>query len=59
MNIAGLPGVSLPCGYSSKGMPIGMQLIGDSFCEARILNAAWQYENAADIYRAADRGVKL
>ena len=59
VNIAGLPGVSLPCGYSSKGMPIGMQLIGDSFCEARILNAAWQYENAADIYRAADRGVKL
>lgn len=59
VNIAGLPGVSVPCGYNSKGMPIGMQLIGDTFCEAKILNAAWQYENTANIYRAADFGVKL
>ncbi len=59
VNIAGLPGVSVPCGYNAKGMPIGMQLIGDNFCEGKILNAAWQYENAADIYRAADFGVKL
>ncbi len=59
VNIAGLPGVSVPCGYNAKGMPIGMQLIGNSFCEAKILNAAWQYENAANIYRAADKGVRL
>ena len=59
VNIAGLPGVSVPCGYNAKGMPIGMQLIGDTFCEAKILNAAWQYENAANIYKAADMGVKL
>ena len=59
VNIAGLPGVSVPCGYNSKGMPIGMQLIGNTFCEAKILNAAWQYENTANIYRAADFGVKL
>ncbi|MBQ1660177.1 MAG: Asp-tRNA(Asn)/Glu-tRNA(Gln) amidotransferase subunit GatA [Clostridia bacterium] len=59
VNIAGLPGISVPCGYNAKGMPIGMQLIGNTFEEAKILNAAWQYENAADIFRAADFGVKL
>ncbi len=59
VNIAGLPGVSLPCGYSAQGLPIGMQLIGNTFCEAKILNAAWQYEQTAGIYRAADFGVKL
>ena len=59
VNIAGLPAVSVPCGFNDKGMPIGMQLIGNTFCEAKILNAAWQYENAVNIYRAADFGVKL
>ena len=59
VNIAGLPGISVPCGYNAKGMPIGMQLIGNTFEESKILNAAWQYENAADIFRAADFGVKL
>lgn len=37
VNIAGLPGVSVPCGFNAKGMPIGMQLIGKSFGEAEIL----------------------
>lgn len=59
VNIAGLPGVSIPCGYNSKGMPIGMQLIGNKFEEAKILNVAWQYENAADMFRSADFGIKI
>ncbi len=59
MNIAGLPAISVPCGYNAKGMPIGMQLIGNKFEEAKIINAAWQYENAANVYRSADFGVKL
>ena len=61
VNIAGLPGVSVPCGFNAKGMPIGMQLIGNTFCESTILNAAWQYENAtrADVFKSADFGVKL
>lgn len=59
VNIAGLPGISLPCGYDSNGMPIGMQLIGNTFDEAKILNAAWQYENAANVFRPSDFGVKL
>lgn len=59
VNIAGLPGVSVPCGYNKEGLPIGMQLIGNTFEEATILNAAWQYENAAGIYRPSGFGVKL
>ena len=59
VNITGLPGISVPCGYDAKGMPIGMQIIGNSFEEAKILNAAWQYENAARIYKPSDFGVKL
>lgn len=59
VNITGLPAISVPCGYNAKGMPIGMQIIGNNFEEAKILNAAWQYENAANIYKPADFGVKL
>ena len=44
VNIAGLPGISVPCGVDSKGMPIGMQLIGNKFAEETILNAAYTYE---------------
>lgn len=46
MNICGLPGVSIPCGFGEKGLPIGMQLIGNTFGEANILNLAWQFEQA-------------
>jgi len=46
LNIAGLPGISIPCGVDSKGMPIGMQLIGNRFKESTILNVAYTYENA-------------
>ena len=44
VNIAGLPGISIPCGVDSTGMPIGMQLIGNKFCEETILNAAYTFE---------------
>ncbi len=44
VNIAGLPGISIPCGVDSNGMPIGMQLIGNKFKEETILNAAYTYE---------------
>ncbi len=61
VNIAGLPGISIPCGFNDKGMPIGMQLIGDTFCESKIMNAAWQYENAvgSEMLRSSQYGVKL
>lgn len=59
MNIAGLPAVSVPCGFDAKGLPIGMQLIGGHFEEARILRAAYAYEQqcADTIYRPTAFGV--
>lgn len=60
VNIAGLPGVSIPCGFNAKGMPIGMQLIGKRFGEAEILNAAYKYQQAsADKFRDTKWGVTL
>ena len=44
INIAGVPAISIPCGVDSKGMPIGMQLIGKRFDEETILNAAYTFE---------------
>ena len=46
VNIAGLPGISIPCGVDSEGMPIGMQLIGNYFEEEKLLNAAYTFEQA-------------
>ena len=48
VNIAGLPGISIPCGVNSEGMPIGMQIIGKHFDEETILNAAYTYEQHTD-----------
>lgn len=48
VNLAGLPGMSLPCGFDSNGLPIGLQLIGNYFAEARLLNVAHQYQQATD-----------
>lgn len=44
VNLAGLPAVSLPCGQDSKGLPIGLQLIGDCFQEKTLIRAAYTYE---------------
>lgn len=44
VNIAGLPGISVPCGVDKNGMPIGMQLIGKQFDEETIIRAAYAYE---------------
>ena len=44
VNIAGLPGISLPCGVDKEGMPVGMQLIGNRFAEETLLNAAYTFE---------------
>ncbi len=46
LNLAGLPGISLPCGLSTSGLPIGVQLIAKPFGEGRLLNAAHQLERA-------------
>lgn len=48
VNLAGLPGISLPCGMDSKGLPIGLQLIGDCFKEKNIIRAAYTFEQTRD-----------
>ena len=44
VNLAGLPGITLPCGTEQSGLPIGLQLIGDCFAEKKIIRAAYAYE---------------
>ena len=46
INLAGLPGICVPCGKDSKGLPIGLQLIGDCYKEKNIIKAAYTYEQA-------------
>ncbi|WP_019121669.1 Asp-tRNA(Asn)/Glu-tRNA(Gln) amidotransferase subunit GatA [Brevibacillus massiliensis] len=46
VNLAGLPAISVPCGFSSKGLPIGMQIVGKAFDESTILRVAHAYEQA-------------
>jgi aspartyl-tRNA(Asn)/glutamyl-tRNA(Gln) amidotransferase subunit A len=48
VNLAGLPGLSIPCGFDAKGLPVGLQIIGNYFDEARMLNVAHRYQLATD-----------
>ena len=52
VNLAGLPGISINCGYDSKGLPIGMQLIAPALEESRIYNAAYAFESTTDFSKA-------
>jgi aspartyl-tRNA(Asn)/glutamyl-tRNA(Gln) amidotransferase subunit A len=47
-NLTGLPALSLPCGFSADGLPIGMQIVGRSWAEAAVLRAAQAYEQASE-----------
>jgi aspartyl-tRNA(Asn)/glutamyl-tRNA(Gln) amidotransferase subunit A len=47
-NLAGLPGMSIPCGFDAAGLPVGLQILGDHFAEARMLGAAHRYQQATD-----------
>lgn len=51
-NLAGICGISLPCGFDNKGLPIGLQLLGPAFGEERILQVAHAYEQATDWHKA-------
>ena len=59
VNLAGLPGLSMPCGFDSKGMPIGAQLIGPHFGEGRLLNAAHGFQQDTDFHKRAPKGGDL
>jgi aspartyl-tRNA(Asn)/glutamyl-tRNA(Gln) amidotransferase subunit A len=51
VNLAGTCALSLPCGFTAEGLPIGLQLIGKPFGEATILRAAWAFEQATDWHK--------
>ena len=50
-NLAGIPGISLPCGFTGKGLPIGLQLLAPTFEEARLLQVAYAYEQSQDWWK--------
>ena len=54
VNLAGLTGISVPCGQDSNGLPIGMQIIGDCFKEKNIIRAAYTFEQAKNSYDRCD-----
>ena len=56
-NLAGLPAMSAPCGFNTNELPIGMQLIGNYFSEARLLQVAHQYQQATDWHLRQASGV--
>jgi aspartyl-tRNA(Asn)/glutamyl-tRNA(Gln) amidotransferase subunit A len=55
-SLAGLPGMSVPCGFGEGGMPVGLQLIGNYFGEARLLNAAHRFQQATDFHLRKPEG---
>lgn len=50
-NLAGIPGISLPCGFSKEGLPIGMQILGRHFEEEKLLQIAYAFERETDFHR--------
>jgi aspartyl-tRNA(Asn)/glutamyl-tRNA(Gln) amidotransferase subunit A len=57
-NLAGLPAMSIPCGFGDKGRPVGLQITGDYFAEAKMLRVAHQYQLATDWHARVPQGVK-
>ena len=51
VNLAGVPGISVPCGFSTEGLPLGLQIIGKHFDESTIYRAAHAYEQATDYHK--------
>ncbi len=58
VNLAGLPGMSLPCGFDGARLPVGLQLIGNYFGEAKMLNVAHQYQLATDWHQRMPPGLE-
>ena len=58
INLAGLPGLSVPCGFGAKGRPVGLQIVGNHFDEARMLAVAHAYQQATDWHRRRPPGIE-
>jgi aspartyl-tRNA(Asn)/glutamyl-tRNA(Gln) amidotransferase subunit A len=57
--LAGLPGLSIPCGFDAKGLPVGLQIMGNYFAEAKMLGAAHRYQQATDWHLRVPRETPL
>ncbi len=57
--LAGLPGLSIPCGFDGKGLPVGLQIMGNYFAEAKMLGAAHRYQQATDWHLHVPHGTPL
>ena len=58
VNLAGLPGMSIPCGFDDAGLPVGLQVIGNYFAEGKMLNVAHQYQLRTDWHQRMPPGVQ-
>ena len=60
-NLAGLPGMSVPCGFADDGnggsLPVGLHMVGNYFAEAKMLNVAHQYQRATDWHLRKPEGI--
>jgi len=50
-SLAGIPGISMPCGFSDEGLPIGLQILGRHFEEQKLIRMAYNFEQATDHHR--------
>ena len=57
-SLAGLPGMSIPCGFGEGGMPVGLQLLGNYFSEGKLLNAAHRFQQATDFHARRPEGLR-
>ncbi len=58
VNMGGLPGMSVPCGFSRDGLPIGLQLVGRPLGEEALLRAAYALEQSTDFHRRRAHGIE-
>jgi aspartyl-tRNA(Asn)/glutamyl-tRNA(Gln) amidotransferase subunit A len=56
-NLAGLPGMSIPCGFGKGNLPVGLHIVGNYFTEAKMLNVAHQYQKATDWHKREPAGI--
>ena len=57
-NLAGLPGMSLPAGFDNQGRTVGLQIVGNYFAEAKMLNVAHQYQMVTDWHQRMPAGIE-